>query len=339
MATSCPSPSSSSSAAAAAAAARSLGLFYETPLLLSKPLSALVGAPVYLKMDALQPSGSFKDRGMAHLFVTLSERGASKFVSSSGGNAGLAAATVGAALGAAVEVVVPETTKPLIVEKLRRLGADVTVHGANWNAADELARERVRADEAAEYVSPYDNPLLWEGHSSIVDELAASPVFSATKHASEGGEEARGASMTHPSHIVASVGGGGLLCGILEGLKRQSEGGQGREGWAKGVGVVAAETEGAASFAAAWEAGGAVRLDGIHSIATSLGALQVSRWASEALGRGAGNHVRNGRVAWVAQSGSVEVGGWLAGCLAAGSRCAFAKMPLLTDGLSDSDCV
>ena len=58
------------------------------------PLSQLVGTDVYLKLDSLQASGSFKDRGMACLCHTLQQEGATKLVSSSGGNAELAVATI-----------------------------------------------------------------------------------------------------------------------------------------------------------------------------------------------------------------------------------------------------
>ena len=79
-----------------AAAARALSLFVETPLIRSIPLSRLCERDVYLKLDLLQASGSFKDRGMAFLCHTLKEKeGISEVVSSSGGNAGLAVATVG----------------------------------------------------------------------------------------------------------------------------------------------------------------------------------------------------------------------------------------------------
>jgi hypothetical protein len=73
-----------------------------------------------------------------------------------------------------------------------------------------------------------------------------------------------------PDAIVLSVGGGGLLCGVITGLQRH--------GWYS-VQVVTVETDGAASFARALEAGAPVRLDGITSIATSLGALQASETA------------------------------------------------------------
>ena len=227
-------------------------LFAETPLIYSQPISNLVGKAVYLKLDALQASGSFKDRGMAHLCATLEQEGAARLISSSGGNAGLAVATVGPKLGMSVSVIVPQTTKPLVIQKLESLGASVTVHGKNWNEADTLARELVAADDTAKYVSPYDNPLLWTGHSTIVDEIIKEipiPIGA----------------------IVVSVGGGGLLCGILEGCQRHGVTPK----------VIAAETQGASSFGQSWEKGELVTLPGIDSIATSLGATSVTPVALE----------------------------------------------------------
>ena len=155
-----------------ASSSRDAGLFIETPLIPSSELTKLCNRPVYLKLDTLQASGSFKDRGMAHLCETFkTQKGTKKLISSSGGNAGLACATVGPKLGMEVSVIVPESTKPIVVNKLKSLGADVTIHGKNWNAADELARKRVEEDAEAEYVSPYDHQLLWTGHSTVVDEI------------------------------------------------------------------------------------------------------------------------------------------------------------------------
>jgi L-serine/L-threonine ammonia-lyase len=64
---------------------------------------------------------------MAQLCATYQKEGATELISSSGGNAGLAVATVGSRLGLGVSVIVPETTKPLVIEKLKSLGAKVTV--------------------------------------------------------------------------------------------------------------------------------------------------------------------------------------------------------------------
>ena len=228
-------------------------LYRQTPLIESEPLTKLVGKPVYLKLDALQASGSFKDRGMAHLCHTLkTEKGTTQLISSSGGNAGLAVTTMAALLDDLdVSVIVPETTKPMVVEKLKSLGADVTITGENWNAADAVARQRVAdSNGSAEYVSPYDNPLLWTGHATLVDEIIEQLP-----------------SKQQLGALVVCVGGGGLLCGALEGLERNK---------ADHVKVVAAETEGASSFGQAWEKGSVVTLDGINSVATSLGALSVT---------------------------------------------------------------
>ncbi|KAL1524820.1 hypothetical protein AB1Y20_019700 [Prymnesium parvum] len=218
-----------------------------TPVLESIPLSKAVGTKVLLKMETNQPSGSFKDRGMAYLCAQLKHSGVNSLICSSGGNAGHAVAAMGRALDMRVRVVVPRTTKPIMLDKIRAQGAEVTVHGANWNEADELARSMVAADADAEYIPPYEHPLLWEGHSSLVDELALAGI--------------------KPGAVVASVGGGGLLCGVILGLQRH--------GW-NDVGVVAAETLGANCLASAVAAGEPVRLDSITSIATSLGALQCS---------------------------------------------------------------
>ncbi|CAM9666086.1 unnamed protein product, partial [Phaeothamnion confervicola] len=267
-------------------------LYVATPLVRSAPLSEIIGADVFLKMEALQPSGSFKDRGMAHLCVALKALGAKKLASLSastensfgvaaprkfrsspaGGNAGLSVSHVGAALGMAVVVVVPTTTKAIMLDRIRAQGAQVIVHGANWNEADALARRMVAGNPAAKYVSPYDHRLLWEGYATVVDEIAEAGVepgafssFSAFLPA-----------------IVASVGGGGLLCGIYRGLQRHCDDGA---RWAAATTVVAAETVGAASFAAAFIAGKVTRLAAIDSVATSLGALEVTPRALE-LSRG-----------------------------------------------------
>lgn len=224
-------------------------LYLRTPLIYSIPISNLVGKPVYCKMDALQASGSFKDRGMAHLCATFAKEGVTKVISSSGGNAGLAVTTVGATkLGMEVSVIVPQTTKPLVIAKLESLGAKVTIHGKNWNEADTLARKLVKESNGeSKYVSPYDDPLLWTGHSTLVDEIVSDLP-------------------SDPGAIVVSVGGGGLLAGVLEGCQRHDISPK----------VVAAETKGASSFGQAWEAGEIVTLPGIDTIATSLGATSVT---------------------------------------------------------------
>lgn len=225
-----------------------------TPTLHSPPLSALLGTEVWLKLENLQPSGSFKLRGVGLACRRAVERGARRLVSSSGGNAGLAVAFAGRALGVPVTVVVPETTKPRMRDLLAAGGAAVEVHGAAWDEAH--ARATALAADGGALIHPFDHPDLWEGHASLIAEAAADAPA--------------------PDRVVVAVGGGGLLCGVLEGMRRV--------GWTAAP-VVACETAGAASYAAALAAGRPVAIPRIDTVATSLGARRVCdrslAWATE----------------------------------------------------------
>jgi L-serine/L-threonine ammonia-lyase len=221
-----------------------MALHVVTPLLESHAYGG-DGRRVWLKMEALQPTGSFKLRGVGHACEVLAARGARRLLSSSGGNAGLAVAYAGRRLGVPVTIVVPETTLDRPKALIRRQGAEVVVHGRSWMEANEhLASLRGPGDA---FIHPFDEPLLWDGHASMIDEVAAQGP--------------------KPDAVVLAVGGGGLLCGVLQGLHAR--------GW-RDVPVVAGETEGAASLSAALAAGRPVTLPAITSIATSLGARQVS---------------------------------------------------------------
>lgn len=197
-----------------------MSLHLDTPLLQSLPLSLATGQNVWLKMDALQPSGSFKLRGIGLACEHHAREGKTRFVSSSGGNAGIAVAYAGRMLGLAVTVVVPHSSTERARELIRQEGAEVIVHGSVWQEANELALSLVGENDA--FIHPFDDPLLWEGHATLVDEVAARGV--------------------KPDAVVLAVGGGGLLAGVSQGLTRN--------GWAD-VPVFAVETTGAASLAVA----------------------------------------------------------------------------------------
>lgn len=228
----------------------------QTRLIHCDVLSKRAGKDVFLKLDNLQPGGSFKIRGHGHLVATHVDQGCKHFVSSSGGNAGMAVALACQAEGVRATIVVPETTPMFMVERLRRVGAEVVVHGAVWDVADAFARNMVQQEGPdAIYVSPFDDRLLWHGHASLVAELK---------------EELAG---IKPSGIVVSVGGGGLLLGVAEGCEKA--------GW-KDVTLICAETIGADSFSQMLQAGQVVTLEGgITSIAKSLGALAVSEYCAD----------------------------------------------------------
>lgn len=241
----------------------------ETPCVYSAAISRTAGCNVYLKLEFLQPSGSFKSRGIGHYIVRAAARARARaqdplappdvhLFCSSGGNAGLACATAAREMGLPATIVVPESTTAYMVDKLRTAGAAVHQSGANWAAADRYLRDEVMpghtASGLAVYVPPFDHPDIWAGASTIVDELAVQLP---------GGRP--------PDAIVCSVGGGGLLCGLMEGVARA--------GWLAQTAVVAVETEGADSLAQSVAAGQRVTLPGITSIATSLGAVRVAEQA------------------------------------------------------------
>ena len=220
-------------------------LHLDTPLLESLPLGELAGRRIYLKMDALQPTGSFKIRGIGYACEYYRAGGAQRFLASSGGNAGLAVAYAGRKLGVPVEIVVPEATKPGARRAILNEGAVLHVHGASWNEAHAFALGMLRPEDR--YIHPFDDALLWEGHATLVDEVVAAGV--------------------KPDAVVLSVGGGGLLCGVVAGLQRHG---------LHHATVYAVEPDGADSYAQALLAGKPVEIPRSTTLAVSLSARKVT---------------------------------------------------------------
>jgi L-serine/L-threonine ammonia-lyase len=223
----------------------------DTPLLRTGREYAACAKPVWLKMDALQPSGSFKLRGVGRLCEHEARRGARAIVCASGGNAGFAAAYAGKALGVPATIVVPQTTGSDVRERIAAMGAQVLVQGSVWDEAHAYATQLAQQQRAT-YVHPFDHPLLWDGHATLVDEVVAQGV--------------------EFDCVITSVGGGGLLAGIIEGLHRNGR---------LDVPVIAVETVGADCLSQSLRERQLVTLSAITSIATSLGAKRVCARAFE----------------------------------------------------------
>ena len=201
-----------------------------TPYKYSHSLSKLSGFDVYLKLDNVQPSGSFKIRGMGYLCQKRALSGCKRFVCSSGGNAGMAAAYAARKLNIPISLYVPITTADFTIQRLREEGADVTVIGSAWDEANDNAVEFAKQPGNV-YIPPFDDPDIWVGHSSIIKEMN-----------------------DKPDAIICSVGGGGLFCGIVQGLEEK--------GWYD-VTVVVVETAGADSLSQAIKANKLVTLPAI----------------------------------------------------------------------------
>ncbi|MCJ1323759.1 catabolic L-serine/threonine dehydratase [Thelotrema lepadinum] len=232
----------------------------ETPLVESAALSREAKCRIFLKLENMQPSGSFKSRGIGNLIRHHIESHAPgtplHFYSSSSGNAGLACATAAKTLGYQATIVVGQNTKPLMMEKLRLAGATRVVQfGASWFEADKHLREvELANDPNGVYVPPFEHPKIWEGASTMIDEI---------------GEQM--ADVGKPDIIVCSVGGGGLFIGVMQGLDRVYG--------PDSTKVLAVETAGADALSKSLLADKLVTLPAITSIAASLGALRVSETA------------------------------------------------------------
>jgi threonine dehydratase len=199
---------------------------------------------LWLKLEQLQHTGSFKARGAFNRVLAAVERDglpAAGVVAASGGNAGLAVAHVARELGIPAEVYVPETAPAVKVARLRALGASVRQVGSEYAEAYEAATKR-SAESGALFCHPYDQPEVCAGQGTLALEL----------------EEQTGGVDT----VLVAVGGGGLMAGIAAAL----------EGRAR---VVAVEPEGCPSFHAALAAGKPVDAEVSGVAADSLGARRT----------------------------------------------------------------
>jgi threonine dehydratase len=186
-------------AAVEAAQTRLRGAIYETPCPYSQTLSELSGSAVHVKLENLQMTGSFKERGAANLLLQLDDSERRRgVVAASAGNHGLAVAFHAARLGIPATIVMP-TYAPLIkVTSARRYGAEVILHGANYDEAYERARAVEQASGAV-FVHPFDDPRVVAGQGTLGLELLAQVD----------GLEA----------VVVPVGGGGLIAGVALAIK------------------------------------------------------------------------------------------------------------------------
>ncbi len=225
--------------------------YIKTPIYKSHKLKKEQNKNIFYKMECYQPTGSFKIRGMEEFCRFHFKEGKRNFITSSGGNAGYSLAYIGKEMGLNVKIVVPKTTSKFMINKITDLGTEVEVFGNVWDEANQHGL-RIAKETNAIYAPPFDDPLLWKGNSTIIDECVEQ--------------------IKEPNKIIVSVGGGGLLCGILEGIKRN--------GWSK-TEVITTETEGASSFYQSYQANKIIELEEITSIATSLGAKKVARKSLE----------------------------------------------------------
>jgi threonine dehydratase len=175
------------------------GAIYESPCPYSQTLSELSGARCFVKLENLQMTGSFKERGAANLLLQLdaAER-ARGVVAASAGNHGLAVAFHASRLGIPAVIVMPESAPLIKVTSSRRYGAEVILHGANYDEAYGRAR-RVQAERGLAFVHPFDDERVIAGQGTLgLELLAQRPEMDA---------------------VLIPVGGGGLAAGVALAVK------------------------------------------------------------------------------------------------------------------------
>ncbi|HEY2615004.1 MAG TPA: threonine ammonia-lyase [Chthoniobacterales bacterium] len=228
-----------------AARKRIEGAVYYSPCQPSIPLSEITGMEIFCKLDNLQRTGSFKERGarnaLAQLPAEQQERGV---IAASAGNHAQALAYQGKLLGIPATVVMPKYAPLIKIGNCQKLGATVVLHGKDFAEAREHAHA-IGLERGLAYIDGYDDPAIISGQGTMGLEIVEQvPDLDA---------------------VVIPVGGGGLLAGValaVKSLRPQTK-------------IIAVEADHVASFSAAMRAGKPTRIAMEPTLADGLAIPQV----------------------------------------------------------------
>jgi threonine dehydratase len=213
------------------------GVRRRTPVDRSETLSRIAGRPILLKPEHLQRTGSFKIRG-AYNHISRLDAGR-PVVAASAGNHAQGVALAASLTGHEATIFMPANAPLPKVEATRGYGADLVLEGDTVDDCIGLA-QRFAAEHGADFVPPFDDPLIIAGQGTIGLELASEAPDAET--------------------VVVPIGGGGLIAGIAAALaKLRPE-----------VRVVGVEAAGAASMQASLAAGQCMRLDRVDTLADGI---------------------------------------------------------------------
>ena len=221
------------------------GGIVETPCIRSGELSEQFGADIFLKLETMQRTGSFKERGArnALLLLDASQRAAG-VTAASAGNHALALAYHGRDLGVPVTVVMPRFAPVVKQARCQALGATVLLHGDDIGEAKELANELV-VRENRTYIHGFDGAAVIAGQGTIGLEVVAQVPSVDT--------------------IVVPIGGGGLIAGVALAAK----------GVRSEIEIIGIEPVAAASFRAAVNLGQPQRVEMTSTLADGLAVPEV----------------------------------------------------------------
>lgn len=234
-----------------AAAQRIAGHVVASPCPASVPLSEATGMQIYCKLEYLQRTGSFKERGARNALLLLSadqkQRGV---IAASAGNHALGVAYHAQLLRIPATVVMPRFAPLTKVVNCRRLGAQVVLAGANIGEARARA-DQIAAERGLTYINGFDDPSIIAGQGTIGLEIAAQ--------------------VPQVDAVIVPIGGAGLIAGVALALKTLKP----------NVAVLGVEPERAASFTAALAAGKPVQIELRPTLADGLSVPKVGDNAFE----------------------------------------------------------
>jgi len=177
---------------------------YLSPCAYSETLSRLCGCELYLKLENLQMTGSFKERGALNKLLSLSdEQKAAGVIAASAGNHAQGVAHAARLLGIRATIVMPETTPLAKIRGTRELGAEIILHGGGYDEAFDKACELQR-QYGYILIHAFDDPLIIAGQGTIGLEILEQ--------------------LPDVDVVVVPVGGGGLISGIASALKAHQPG-------------------------------------------------------------------------------------------------------------------
>ncbi|MGO9776818.1 MAG: threonine ammonia-lyase [Terracidiphilus sp.] len=218
---------------------------YVSPCQLSSELSELTGLPLHLKLENLQRTGSFKERGALNKLLTLSQAEREHgVITASAGNHAQGVAFHAAARSIRCQIVMPLATPQIKVAATRGFGADVVLHGSSYDEACDEAQRR-RLEEGRTFIHPFDDAEIINGQGTIGLELLEQvPDLEA---------------------VVIPIGGGGLISGVACALKETNP----------RIRVIGVEPEKLPSMLRAREAGAPVTLNAEATVADGIAVRRV----------------------------------------------------------------
>ncbi len=224
-----------------------------TPLVYSHTFSAMTGADVHVKQEMLQRTGAFKIRGATNRIATLTDAQREKgVVTASAGNHAQGVALAATRMGVDSIVVMPEDAPISKIKATRSYGAEVILHGVDYDAAAERAREIEREQEMY-YLPAFDDWEVMAGQGTLGIEILEN--------------------LPSVETVVVPIGGGGLISGIATALK----------GKKPSVRVIGVQAEGASSVAPSLEKGERIVRDSVDTIADGIATRTVGEKTFEVI--------------------------------------------------------